>query len=151
VQASATLSQQVEELLSALGFTFDREPSIAGVRPDFLAELPDGRRLVIEVKQRSNPSLLDAVDGLTEATHLRELTGADDAVLVLGEPAVALPAARVVGLGELESYLRRLIASPKRPRPHPTRRPDPSATASDRTVLPRCLSGRSTRTSIGSR
>jgi hypothetical protein len=135
-EGSATVTQEVEKLLSALGVAFEREPSLAGVRPDFLAEMPDGRRLVIEVKNRSNPSLLEAVDGLTQAVHLRELTGADDALVVFPEPTEALPsAAGVVGLAQLESYLRRLIAPSKPPRAHPPSRPSPSATASRRTVF----------------
>jgi hypothetical protein len=86
------------------------------VRPDFVVETPDGKRLVIEAKGRSNPSLLEAVAARTQAAALRELTGADDAVVVFPKVETALPAVGIVGLADLSGYLRRFIASPAIPR-----------------------------------
>jgi hypothetical protein len=105
-------AKEIRELLAGFNVVWHQEPSIAGVRPDFVVETPNGKRLIIEIKGRSDPSLLDAVAARTQAAALRELTGADDAVVVFPKVETALPAVGIVGLAEFSEYLRRFIASP---------------------------------------
>jgi hypothetical protein len=118
-------TEEVEQLLTTLKLAWQLEPSIAGVRPDFLVETQDAKRLVIEVKGRRNPSLLEAVAARSQAARLRELTGADDAVVVFPYVERALPMAGLVGLADLSAYLRKFIAAPPGPNPHTGDRPKP--------------------------
>jgi hypothetical protein len=127
-------AQKIEEVLSTLDLAWWREPAIAGVRPDFLVETPDGKRLVIEVKRRPSPSLLEAVDARSQAAHLRTLTGADDAVVVFPYLEKTLPIAGLVGLTDLASYLRDFRAT-SRLRQATTDRPEPRPTAEEKVVF----------------
>jgi hypothetical protein len=128
-------AEKIGQVLSTLGLTWRQEPSIAGVRPDFLVETQDGKRLVIETKSRSNPSLLEAVDARSQAAHLRELTGADDAVIVFPYVEKALPMVGIVGLTDLGAYLRKFTASSPSPRQATADRPEPRPRAEEKTVF----------------
>ena len=41
---------QIEEKLAQAGFDFEREPSIGGLRPDFMVQGPSGEIVVVEAK-----------------------------------------------------------------------------------------------------
>jgi hypothetical protein len=125
----------VERILSDLGVDWQSQPSIAGVRPDFLVEAPDGKRIVIELKSRPNPGLLDAVNARTQAARIRDLTAADAAVVVVPRMETALPDAGIVGIADLGSYMRGLLASPPRFKSSTIRRPEPAASGDGRTVF----------------
>jgi len=127
-------TEKIGEILAMFEVVWHQEPSIAGVRPDFVVETPDGKRLIVETKGRSNPSLLEAVDARSQAAQLRELTGADDAVIVFPQVDTALPMAGIVGFADLPDYLGRFIASPPDPRVS-TSRPQPSEPVEKKTVF----------------
>jgi hypothetical protein len=133
--AETAATEQIEHMLSTLDLTWQREPSIAGVRPDLLAETPDGKRLVIEFRSRPNPSLLEAVDARTQATRLSELTGADGAVVVFPRVETALPTAGIVGLREFSSYLSEFLAAAPGPSKPAAQRPEPRVRAGEKTVF----------------
>jgi hypothetical protein len=133
--SEASSAKKIEQILSKLGLAWQREPAIAGVRPDFLVETPDGKRLIIEAKSRSNPSLLEAVDARSQAAHLRELTGADDAVVVVPQLEKALPIAGLLGLADLTSYLRKFTLASRDPAQATGTRPEPQPTAEKRIVF----------------
>lgn len=125
---------EVEKILSTLDVDWRREPSIAGVRPDFLLEAPNGKRVVLELKRRPNPGLLEAVDARSQAVRIRDLVGADTAVVVVPRIEAAIPDAGIVSFAELASYLRDLLASPPPSRTGPER-PEPMPTENGRTVF----------------
>lgn len=142
LRASHTVSDEksdaarVERILADLGVDWRSQPSIAGVRPDFLVEAPDGKRIVIELKSRPNPGLLDAVDARTQAARIRDLTASDAAVVVVPRMESALPDAGIVGLSDLSSYMRDLLASPPRlTRSSAPERPEPTSSGDGRTIF----------------
>src|SRR5438046_1659960 len=77
--STADFEGEVADELEDLGYRSYRHPGVAGVKPDFLVETPKGRRVVIEVKVRDNPSLVEAIQARTQATRLAEATDADTA------------------------------------------------------------------------
>jgi hypothetical protein len=100
------ISGEVQRALDELGVVWQREPTVAGVRPDFVGDLGNGRRLVLEVKSRADPSLVDAIDARTQAERIRERTGAEASLVVFPQLDVALPTVGIVGLGDLREYIR---------------------------------------------
>lgn len=128
-------ADKIDQILSDLGVDWRREPSIAGVRPDFLVEAPDGRRFVLEIKGRPNPGLLEVVDARSQAARIRDLTGADAAIVVVPQIEAAIPDAGIVSLATLGTYLRDLLASPPRHFPAASGRPEPIASNNGRTVF----------------
>lgn len=65
----------VIEILSDLGARWQQEPAVGGVRPDFLVDMPDGRRVVIEVKATAHPTVLDIANARSQAARMAEVTG----------------------------------------------------------------------------
>jgi hypothetical protein len=126
---------KVERILAELGVDWQSQPSIAGVRPDFLVEGPDGKRIVIELKGRSNPGLLEAVDARSQAVRIRDLTAADAAVVVVPRIETALPDAGIVGLADLRSHMRDLLASPPKSRSSAPGRPEPATSNDGKTIF----------------
>jgi hypothetical protein len=82
--------QAVIETLSDLGATWRQEPAIGGVRPDFLVDIPDGRRVVIEVKATAEPTVLNVADARAQAARIAEAAGADLGLAVGPEEVVQL-------------------------------------------------------------
>lgn len=136
------IADEVVRALDGLGVSWQREPTVAGVRPDFLVESADGHRLVIEVKSRANPSLVQAIDARTQAARMRDLTGSEAALVVFPELQKALPSAGIVGLGGVHEYVQDLLqgwvrggrpAESGRAGPRPE--PDPGPPSQLRTVF----------------
>ncbi len=98
----------VIEILSDLGARWQQEPAVGGVRPDFLVDMPDGRRVVIEVKATAQPTVLDVADARAQAARIAEVTGADLGLAVFALPHLPLDAEGAVGFSDLP----RALASP---------------------------------------
>lgn len=132
------LSEQIADLLSRLDVTWQGEPTLAGVRPDFLVEGPTGRRLVIEVKD-SAPNIVALVEARDKAAHLRALTNADYGVVVVPNLGPFVLPVGVVALADLSRYVRATVARGRtrsRPEGEASATPrHPSAAASSRTVF----------------
>lgn len=95
----------VRRVLERERLEFEREPSIAGLRPDFLVYLPNGRRAVIEVKDWHSSAQNDR-RAKSQSGFLREKTGIELSVVVSGHrPGTKLPAG-VVSLQQLGPWLR---------------------------------------------
>jgi hypothetical protein len=73
---------EVEKLLKKAGFEFQRNPGIAGLRPDFLVTGPSGQRVIIEVKSW-DPVGGNTARALSQAEYYKRLTNADHAIVVL--------------------------------------------------------------------
>jgi nucleoside 2-deoxyribosyltransferase len=95
----------VIETLSDLGATWQEEPAVGGVRPDFLVEMPDGRRVVIEVKATAEPTVLNVADARAQAARIAEVAGADLGLAVFALPHLALEAEGAVGISDLPRAL----------------------------------------------
>jgi hypothetical protein len=80
--SSADLAERIRTLLVRHRIPFDVEPSIGGVRPDFLIETRDGRTLLLEAKSwsRSRQTLQRAQE---QATFFKDAAAATDAWIVL--------------------------------------------------------------------
>jgi hypothetical protein len=128
-------AEEVEKILATLEVSWQREPSIAGVRPDFLVEAPNDKRIILELKGRSNLGLLEAVEARSQAARIRDLTGADAAVVVVSKIETALPDAGIVGLADLGAFLSELLDSLPGSSPRVTVRPDPTPKSNGRTVF----------------
>ena len=78
------VQDEVARVLKKAGFEFQRDPSIAGLRPDFVVEGPAGQRVIVEVKAW-DPVGGNTARALSQAEHYRRLTKADHAIVVLPE------------------------------------------------------------------
>lgn len=78
---------------------------MGGVRPDFLVDMPDGRRVVIEVKATAHPTLLDIADARVQAARMAEVTGADLGLAVFALPHLSLDAEGAIGFSDLQRAL----------------------------------------------
>jgi hypothetical protein len=127
----------VEEILSVIDAEWQRAPAIAGVRPDFLVESINGKRIVIEAKSRPNPGLLEVVDASSQAARIRDLTEADHSVVVFPTVEADFPEAGIVGLPGLGEHLRGLLQSLQPLRVLPASRPKPKhpGEGDDKTVF----------------
>lgn len=86
--------------------TITREPLIGGLRPDFLIETPDGRRIVVEAKAGS--SAADTERAARQATLLKNTTGADEALIVMEGIERADEIQGVIGYDRWIEYLTEL-------------------------------------------
>lgn len=73
---------EIARLLQHAGFRFQREPSIGGLRPDFLVSGPSGQRIVVEVKAW-DPGGGNTARALSQAQYYKRLTKADHAIVVM--------------------------------------------------------------------
>lgn len=130
-----SLSAAVEQALSGLKVKWRREPSIAGVRPDFLVESEDGKRVVIEVKGRHGLGLVEAVDARSQAARIRDLTHSDAAIVVVPQSEAAMPDAGIVGLSAFPSYLVGVLAATPQPSETTQARPEPVRSETEKTIF----------------
>lgn len=125
----------VEQVLSELEVDWKREPSIAGVRPDFLLEAANGRRIILEVKGRLHLELLEAVNARSQAERIRSTTSADASVVVVPGTEQGMPDAGIVSVAGLRSYLISLLSALPPGRVDEAERPEPTSPATPRTIF----------------
>jgi hypothetical protein len=121
-QSSAEVAEAIRRLLLRGGVPFEREPSVGGVRPDFLIETVSGRRLVLEAKSWSN-SRESRSRATSQAGYFRKAVGADAAWIVLTSSETDVDEG-VVHMAELLDRIQSWAASeslsaPKEYRPRP--------------------------------
>lgn len=103
---------QIESLLSNEGFMFQREPSIGGLRPDFLVNDDQGRSLVIEAKKWSRePGYIRRA--LHQIGQYKSATGADAVIVVLPGQTKGVAPEGISSLDDLASEIRREFSKPK--------------------------------------
>ena len=73
--------EKVYNILKKTGYEFVREPSLAGLRPDFLVKGPAGQQVIIEVKEWE-PIGGNTARALSQAEHYKSLTKSDYAIVV---------------------------------------------------------------------
>lgn len=116
IEATAPESSAVDDVIDAirdLPLEIVREPVAWGVRPDIVVETDNRRRAVLEVKARSSPSLVEAIQARAQAARLAEATAADLALVVYPRLEGSLEHEGIVGTLGLRHALRRLIALPR--------------------------------------
>lgn len=117
--------ERVSGLLSDAGFRFDREPSIDGLRPDFIVYGPKGQKVIVEVKVW-NPRGGNTARALEQVERYREIADADDAILVIPELKKNYRARGVVNPDTLVASLVATFQKRKRKRPSRTKKVQPS-------------------------
>lgn len=102
---AARLDEVILATLNRLGATWKRDAAVGGVRPDLIAEMPDGRRVVLEIKAAADPTVLDIADARSQAVRVAGIAGADLGLAVFGIPHLGLEAGGAVGFADLERVL----------------------------------------------
>jgi len=74
--------ERVSRLLFDAKFDFEREPSMDGLRPDFIVYGPEDQKVIVEVKAW-NPRGGNTARALKQVDHYRQIADADDAFLVI--------------------------------------------------------------------
>lgn len=120
---ASEFERQVARRLRATGLRLQDQPSIGGLRPDFLVEGPGGELVVIEVKAwgARHGNIARA---LKQVEHYREATGADKAFLVIPDANKRSASKGVVTPTTIVPALQAFFAreKPKRPRRKGTER-----------------------------
>jgi hypothetical protein len=110
--------EKIEKILSESDYEYEREPFIGGVRPDFIVYGPDERTIVIEAKSTQSWQPGTGVINRAEnnTNHLRDLTKADNALVVIGDLKRNYVEKGAVNLDGLEEALAELLEKRKRRR-----------------------------------
>jgi hypothetical protein len=110
--------EKIEKILSESDYKYEREPFIGGVRPDFIVYGPDERTIVIEAKSTQSWQPGTGVINRAEnnTNHLRDLTKADNALVVIGDLKRNYVEKGAVNLDGLEEALAELLEKRKRRR-----------------------------------
>jgi len=120
VEDGASFNVHVAEVLRNAGLQFEIEPSVGGLRPDFVVHGPEGQVVVLETKAWS-PRPGNFARALAQAEHYKEVTGADAAFVVLANARAGRPREGVVTLNGLVSAIRDKLNE----RPEKDRQPKP--------------------------
>lgn len=125
------LENEIEKELADAGFEFEREPTIGGLRPDFLIKGPRGELVIVEIKPW-NPRGGNTARAIQQVKLYEKVTGADRAFLVLPDAGKNFESKGVVGPKALEESIRSFFEQeiPRRQRPvHRTKSNGPTVFA----------------------
>lgn len=113
----SNFSEQVADLLTRGEFNYTARPSIEGLRPDFLVESPDGKRVVIETKLW-RPTVDNLARAKRQANSVRSVTGVDGAIIVMpglgkrmSPQKVVATDLEVVGTDNLDKVISEMLIS----------------------------------------
>ena len=84
------LLTDLADKLSKAGVSFDREPSILGLRPDFVVKTPDGRKIIVEVKSWS-ATRANKERAQQQAKSYKKYSNALDAFILMPALSKSLP------------------------------------------------------------
>lgn len=107
--------EEVRRVLEGEGFEFESEPSIGGLRPDFLVKGPAGERVVVEVKSWT-PRSGNTARAWEQAELYLEATKADAAFVVLDDLSKNYEEKGVVSPGRLAAAIREVLSGPGGPK-----------------------------------
>ncbi len=117
--------ERVSRLLSNAGFKFEQQPSIGGLRPDFVVYGPEDQKVIVEVKVWS-PGGGNTARALEQVERYREIAEVDDAFLVIPELKKNYGTRGVVNPATLLASLDAALKKRKRKRPGRTKKVPPS-------------------------
>lgn len=104
-ELGSILERNVQEVLLNNGFETITQPSIGGLRPDFIVLLPNIGWIVLEVK---NWDASRHEDARHQAHLYKTATGAQYAFIVTGEHTKSFPSKGVISIKDLPKFLRDL-------------------------------------------
>ena len=97
---------QIADLLRKSGVSFQEQPAVGGLRPDFLVMTPDGRKIVIEAKGwTSDPN--HSRRAIEQAERYKQATQADEAYVVMAALQHGDPSNGLLAVSELAHLLTR--------------------------------------------
>ena len=102
---------KIDEMLRQSNYEYERDQYIGGVKADFVVFGPDGRSVVIEAKSTESWQPGTGVTNRAEniTNHLRDLTKADEALMVIGDLKRNYVEKGAVNLNGLEDALVELL------------------------------------------
>ncbi len=103
------LARRVARSLDGAGIDYESQPSIGGLRPDFLIHGPEGETVVVETKAWP-PDRASVARAIGQAEHYKRVTSADHAFLVLRELRKDQPERGVVNDERLVGALTEFFA-----------------------------------------
>jgi hypothetical protein len=124
---------QLENLLRQAGIRYRRQPSIGGLRPDFLVAGPHGEKVVLEVKLW-DPRGGNTARAVRQAELYRKATGADRALIVMPNLKRNYRREGVVRMEAVVPLLRKQLRLDRKG-PRPTAGKKPRRKAASRTVF----------------
>ena len=102
------LQERVAFRLESEGILFEQDIAVSGLMLDFLVHTPLGRKIIIEVKAWQKETGFRS-RAAHQATLLKELAGADEVLVVLGELQRSSPSEGVVTVSGLIHALKSLL------------------------------------------
>jgi hypothetical protein len=105
--------EQIAKLLREGGYSFEREPLIGGLRPDFLVTGPNGQIIIVEAKPWA-PVGGNTARAMEQVKLYQTATGANSAILVMPDLKKNRASDGVVNTEGLLPHLRELIEAPAR-------------------------------------
>jgi hypothetical protein len=102
---------KLENLLREAGIPYRRQPSIGGLRPDFIVSGPHGEKVVLEVKMW-DPRGGNTARAFRQVQLYKKATGADEALIVMPDLKKNYKREGVVKLDAVIPALRRIFNLP---------------------------------------
>jgi hypothetical protein len=115
---------KLENILRNAGIAYRRQPSIGGLRPDFIVTGPHGEKIVLEVKGW-DPRGGNTARAIHQVQLYKKATGADQALIVMPDLKKNYKRKGVIKLDAVLPTLQKLFGIPREGQPaSPTRAPE---------------------------
>jgi hypothetical protein len=115
---------QLENILRDAHIAYRRQPSIGGLRPDFIVIGPRGEKIVLEVKMW-DPRGGNTARAFRQVQLYKKATGADQALIVMPDLKKNYKRRGVIKLDAVVPTLRKLFKQPENGQPAAPARPLP--------------------------
>lgn len=118
------IEDQLENMLRNAGIPYRRQPSIGGLRPDFIVTGPHGEKIVLEVKGW-DPRGGNTARAIHQVQLYKKATGADQALIVMPDLKKNYKGKGVIKLDAVLPTLQKLFGLPREGQPPaPARAPE---------------------------
>jgi hypothetical protein len=119
------IEDQLENMLRNAGIPYRRQPSIGGLRPDFIVNGPHGEKIILEVKGW-DPRGGNTARAIHQVLLYKKATGADQALIVMPDLKKNYKRKGVIKLDAVLPTLQKLFQLPRDSR-HPLPAPPSEA------------------------
>jgi hypothetical protein len=130
---------QLENILRNAHIPYRRQPSIGGLRPDFIVTGPQGEKIILEVKMW-DPRGGNTARAFHQVQLYKKATGADQALIVMPDLKKNYKRKGVIKLETVLPTLQKMFQRPKEaqsaPPAHPRTQPSEPAVASAEKLPP---------------
>jgi hypothetical protein len=113
---------KLENLLRGAGIRYRRQPSIGGLRPDFIVTGPNGEKIILEVKAW-DPRDGNTARAMRQVDLYKKATGADQALIVIPDLKKNYRRRGVIKLEAVLPSLQKIFRQPARPHERVAARP----------------------------